>query len=275
MSGAVAGSTVTFTQAFADGPHMLKGELEDLAGNLTPIRIHFTVWSASGGDYPYIEKNSYAASAMTVAATNGDGQVTVPAGAWSGAPAGDWLVLRVDPRPAGPVSAGFQAVGDIYDVSAYWALSEADVTAFDDPIDLTMTDGAGATVPAVLDGGSWRPASQLAGTTLPAGSQDGFYKVGDTVHLLTRATGSFTLLRDDVAPTKPGGFKGSNKAGRLVLEWNASTDQSGQIGGYLVYANGALAQTLGPNARSADMGAFSQKDARSFQVAARDAAGVL
>ena len=67
VAGAVSGSTVTFTQAFAAGPHTLSGELEDLAGNRTPIRVHFTVWNTTGGDYPYIEKNSFASSGMTVA----------------------------------------------------------------------------------------------------------------------------------------------------------------------------------------------------------------
>jgi len=105
VAGAVSGSTVTFTQPFAAGPHTLSGELEDLAGNRTPIRVHFTVWNTTGGDYPYIEKNSFASSGMTVAMTNGNGQLHIPAGAWSGAPVGDWLVARVDPRPAGAVKA--------------------------------------------------------------------------------------------------------------------------------------------------------------------------
>ena len=132
VAGVVSGNTVTFTQAFAAGPHTLSGELEDLAGNRTPIRVHFTVWNTTGGDYPYIEKNSFASSAMTVALTNGDGQLRIPAGAWSGAPVGDWLVAKVDPRPAGAVSAGFAAQGDIYDVSAYWALAGGAVTSFDE-----------------------------------------------------------------------------------------------------------------------------------------------
>ena len=56
----VVGNLVTYTQAFSDGPHTLAGELEDLAGNRQPIRIHFTVWSGATVDYPFIEKNSQA-----------------------------------------------------------------------------------------------------------------------------------------------------------------------------------------------------------------------
>ncbi|HET6656454.1 MAG TPA: Ig-like domain-containing protein [Gaiellaceae bacterium] len=273
VAGVATGATVTFTQAFAPGPHTLSGELEDLAGNRTPIRVHFTVWNTTGGDYPYTEKNSFASSAMTVAATNGVGQLHIPAGAWSGAPAGDWLVAKVDPQSAGAVASGFSAEGDVYDVSAYWALSGGAVTSFDEPIELTLTNGAGNVVPAFLNGSAWQPIARLSGTTLPESMQQGFYKDGDTVHLLTRSADSFMLLRDLVAPTKPKSFKGKSVSGRLVLSWKASTDSSGLVDAYLVYVNGTLAQTLGSSTLSVDMGAFSQKDARSFQVAARDAAG--
>ena len=98
---------------------------------------------------------------MIVALTNGDGELRIPAGAWSGAPAGDWLVARVDPRPAGAVSTGFAAQGDIYDVSAYWALAGGAVTSFDEPVDLTLTNGAGNVVPAVLNGSVWQPIGRL------------------------------------------------------------------------------------------------------------------
>jgi Bacterial Ig domain/Bacterial Ig-like domain len=273
VPGVVSGSTVTFTQAFGAGPHTLSGELEDLAGNRKPIRVHFTVWNTTGGDYPYIEKNSFASSAMTVAITNDNGELRIPAGAWSGAPVGDWLVARVDPRPAGAVSPGFSAQGDIYDVSAYWALAGGAVTSFDGPIDLTLTNGAGNVVPAFLNGSAWQPIARLSGTSLPGGTQRGFYKDGDTVHLLTRESGTFTLLHDLAAPSKPKSFKGKNSAGRLVLSWQASTDQIGLVDAYLVYVNGTVSQTVSGSQLSADMGVFSQRDTRSFQVAARDAAG--
>ena len=210
---------------------------------------------------------------MNVAATNGVGQLTIPAGAWTGAPAGDWLVARVDPRPAGAVTTGFQAAGDIYDLSAYWALSGGAVTGFDEPLDLTLTNGAGTVVPAFLNGSAWQPIPRLSGTNLPSGMPQGFYKDGDTVHLLTRSAGTYTLLRDLVAPKKPKGFKGKSSAGRLVLNWKATTDNSGLVDAYLIYVNGAVAQTVSGSTLTVDMGAFSLRDRRSFQLAARDAAG--
>ena len=50
-------------------------------------------------------------------------------------------------------------------------------------------------------------------------------------------------------------------------------NNSGLVDAYIVNAKGAVAQTVSGSTLSVDMGAFSQKDTRSFQVAARDAAG--
>ena len=175
----VAGATVTYTSTFDDGPHTLAGELEDLAGNRTPILIHFTVWNLAAADYPWVEKNSFATAAMTLAATNGDADFSVPAGAWSGAPAGDWLVVRVDPRPPATVSGGFETAGDIYDVTAYWALDGSAVHTFTKALDLTIANGAGTIVPATFESGSWRAIAPIpSGQTLPGGWQDGFYRSG-------------------------------------------------------------------------------------------------
>jgi hypothetical protein len=268
----VAGATVTYTSTFDDGPHTLAGELEDLAGNRTPIRIHFTVWNLAAADYPWVEKNSFPTVAMTLPATNGDAAFSVPAGAWSGAPAGDWLVVRVDPRPPATLSGGFETAGDIYDVTAYWALDESAVHTFTKALDLTI-EGAGTIVPATFESGAWRAIAPIpSGQNLPSGWQDGFYRSGSEVHILTKHLSSFSLLKDVQSPTKPRSFSGSRSKGRLVLKWKAATD-NGVVSAYLVYVNGKVVRTLGASARSVDMGRFKSSDSRSFGVAARDSAG--
>jgi hypothetical protein len=275
---AIVGATATFTVAFDDTPHTLAGELVDVAGNRTTILVHFTVWGLAAADYPWVEKNSFADQAITLPATNGEATVSVPAGAWSGAPAGDWLVIRVDPRLAATVPGGFQTAGDIYDVTGYWALTQprTDVHSFDKALDLTIKNGAGTVLPATLENGAWRLIAPVpSGQTLPSGWQDGFYKDGSDVHFLTKHLSSFALLKDVQAPSKPGSFSGSNSGGRLVLKWTAATDNSGLVTAYRVYTNGKLAKTLGGSVRSVDMGTYTTKDARSLQVAARDAAGNL
>ena len=268
----VAGATVTFASTFDDGPHTLAGELEDLAGNRTPVLIHFTVWNLAAADYPWVEKNSFATLPMTLPATNGDAEISVPAGAWSGAPAGDWLVVRVDPRPAATVSGGFETAGDSYDVTAYWALDGPGVHTFTKALDLTIV-GAGTVVPATFESGAWRAIAAIpSGQTLPSGWQDGFYRSGSEVHILTKHLSSFSLLKDVQSPTKPSSFSGSRSNSRLVLKWKAATD-NGVVSAYLVYANGKVVRTLGASARSVDMGPFKSSDSRSLRVAARDSGG--
>ena len=269
---AVAGATATYTVAFTDGPHTLTGDLVDAAGNTRTIQVHFTAWALATADYPWIEKNSFPSSVMSLTAANGEGVISVPAGAWSGAPAGDWLVVRIDPRPAAAVGDGFETAGDIYDVTAHWALADTGVHTFSKALDLTLP-GAGTVVPATFEGGAWRTIERIpSGTSLPSGWTDGFYKSGSEVHILTKHLSTFSLLEDVQAPTKPGGFSGSKQNGHLVLKWKGATDNSA-VDAYLVYAKGSLVKTVGGSARSADLGRFKKSDSRSFRVAARDAAG--
>jgi hypothetical protein len=269
----IAGATATFAGPFSDGPHSLAGDLVDLAGNTQPIREHFTVWSLAAADYPWVEKNSFASVDTTLAAADGIGEVFVPSGAWSGAPAGDWLVLRIDPRPAGSVPGGFQVAGDIYDVTAYWALSGTAVHTFSKSLDIDLGVAPAGAVAATLESGSWRSIAPVpSGTTLPAGWQDGYYLAGSHIHVLTKHLSSFSLLKDVQAPSKPVGFSGAKVGGHLILKWKAATD-NGLVTAYLVYSKGVLVKTLSGSARSADMGVFKLSDTRAFQVAARDAAG--
>jgi hypothetical protein len=269
---ALAGATATYTTVFSDGPHTFSGELEDTAGNTRPIVVHFTVWSLAATDYPWIEMNSFPSSPIALTAANGEGEINVPAGAWSGAPAGDWLVVRIDPRPAAAVGNGFQTSGDIYDVTAHWALADTAVHTFNMALDLTLP-GAGTVVPATFESGAWRTIERIPnGTSLPSGWTDGFYKSGSDVHILTKHLSTFSLLQDVQVPSKPSGFSGSKQSRHLVLKWKAATDNAG-VDAYLVYANGSLVKTVGSSARSADMGRFKTSDSRLFQVAARDAAG--
>jgi hypothetical protein len=268
----VAGTTATYTVAFADGPHTLRGDLVDAAGNTRPIAIHFTAWALAAADYPWIEKNSFSSSAMSLTATNGEGVISVPAGAWSGAPAGDWLVVRIDPRPAAAVGNGFEIAGDIYDVTAHWALADTGVHSFNKALDLTLPS-SGTVVPATYENGAWRAIERIpSGTSLPSGWTDGFYKSGSDVHILTKHLSTFSVLEDVQAPSKPGRFSGVKRNGHLLLKWKAATDNS-VVDAYLVYANGSLVKSVSSSARSADLGRFKTSDSRSFQVAARDAAG--
>ena len=269
----VSGNTVTYTQSFAAGNHTLAGELEDLAGNRQPIRVHFTTWNTVTADYPLVEKNSYTGQAMSLRSTSDTTTVTVPAGAWAGAPAGDWLVLRIDPAPASGVSGGFQPASELLDVTAYWALNGSPVTSFSLPLEIEVDNATAHVIPAVFESGAWRPIAQVPGTGLPAAWADGFELDGTNVRILTRHLSLFTLLEDVQAPAKPTDFKGKRSGSSFSLSWSAATDNSGLISAYRIYANTALAKTVDGSQRSAGMGRYKLTDKRSFQVAAVDAAG--
>ena len=269
----VTGDTVTYTQTFATGPHTLAGELEDLAGNRQPIRVHFTVWSGTASDYPYVEKNSFAAATMSLAATNAASTLTVPAGAWSGAPAGDWLVLRLDPQPSTGASGGFQPAGDVLDVTAYWALAGTGVTSFSAPLELEIDNTLSQVIPATFESGAWRTIAAIPGSSLPGSWQDGFERDGTNVRIFTRHLSRFTLLRDVQAPSVPGGFKGAVKKKKFSLSWTAASDNSGLVAGYRVYANNAVVKAVGGSTLTAAMGAFKTTDKKAYAVAAVDEAG--
>ena len=204
----LAGATATYAAAFAAGPHTLVGQLEDVAGNRRWIAVHFTVWSLARLDYPWIEKNSPASAAISLTATNGEGAIAVPSGSWSGAPSGDWLVVRIDPKPAEPVPGGLSMVGSSYDVSAYWALAGTAVHSFSKALELTIPNATGASFPRLSRAGPGVVIEPIpSGTSLPSGWQDGYYMSGSDVHILTKHLSSFALLEDVQAPTKPAGSR--------------------------------------------------------------------
>ena len=271
----VAGNTLTYTQSFSAGPHTLAGELEDLAGNRQPIRVHFTTWSTVTTDYPYVEKNSNAGQAMALRSASDTTTVTVPAGAWAGAPAGDWLVVRIDPAPASGATNGFEPASEILDVTAYWALNGSPVTSFSLPLEIEVDNATAHVIPAVFESGAWRPIAPVPGTGLPAASADGFELDGTNVRIFTRHLSLFTLLEDVQTPATPGDFKGTVSGSSFSLSWSAAADNSGLISAYRIYASNVLVKTVDGSQRSVAMGTFKLTDKRSFQVVAVDAAGNL
>jgi hypothetical protein len=209
---------------------------------------------------------------MSLRSTSDTTTVTVPAGAWSGAPAGDWLVLRIDPQPVTGVSGGFQPASEVLDVTAYWALAGGAVTSFSLPLEIEVDNSQAHVVPAVFESSSWRPLAEVPASGLPAAWGDGFAYDGSNVRILTRHLSQFALLEDVEAPSKPGGFKGTVKKGKFSLSWSTAADNSGLISSYQIHANGAVAKTVDGTKRSVGMGTFKLTDRRSFQVAAVDAA---
>ena len=270
----VSGTHVTFvTGALSSAPHTIAGVLEGLDGQTTPFRLHFTVWSLPTSDYPYVEMNSPAGEEIELTASNGAALLEVAANSWSSGASGDWVVFRLDPAPSPSATGGLAGASDLYSVSAYWALSTGGPTTFDKALDLRLGAGAGPVIPAVYESGAWRRLEKIpSGTALPAGWNDGYYASGAQVHVLTKRTGAFGLLRDVDAPSKPKKFSSSRLHGHVVLKWRPAKDNEA-VDAYLVYARGRVLRTLPASARSYDLGRVKSTDKRAFAVAARDAAG--
>ena len=201
--------------------------------------------------------------------------MTVPAGAWSGAPAGDWLVVRLDPQPAAGGSGGFQPASEIFDVTAYWALAGGAVTSFDLPLEIEVDNTQAPRHPGSLRerrlAHDRRDARQRS---LPAAWNDGFEYDGSNIRILTRHLSIFTLLEDVQAPTVPGGFKGVSRGHELLAlagRPRPTTPASSPPTGSTPTARSSRPSTA-PLARL-PMGALKLTDKRGFQVAAVDEAG--
>ena len=86
------------------------------------------------------------------------------------------------------LGTGLLAGTQLVEVTAHWALAGTPVTSFDAPIEILIPNPSGEpTLPATSqDGSTWRALPLLQGASLPAGQQDGWYRDGDGVHILTR-----------------------------------------------------------------------------------------
>jgi hypothetical protein len=147
------------------------------------------------------------------------------------------------------------------------------VTASPDASFAFSADEAGSTFECSLDGGAYTPCSTPQSySSLAAGAHTFSVRATDGAANTDPTPAAHPWTIDATAPSKPTGFSGSKKNRRLVLKWNAASDDVA-VGAYLVYTNGNLVRTLGATARSADMGRYRAADARSFRVAARDTAG--
>src|ERR687889_2393742 len=128
----------------------------------------------------------------------------MPSGAWS-ASGGDWIVLRIAPAaaPSG-LTNGFGSGPESLDVSAYWALSGAQVHEFAQAVEIVMHSSERGLVPATYDGTAWRVIHRVTTPgVLPSGWTDGFFTDASGFHVLTKHLSLFALLKDLEAPQAP------------------------------------------------------------------------
>ena len=199
-SPVLTGPNASFaTGVLADGNHRLTGWLHDAAGNTSPFRLNVTVANGTATEQPDTTKNVSSSFPTVLSSVDGSITVTTQPNVWQAAPpvAQDFLVLRIDPSPALIPATTIQLGTSIVDVRMTWELAGTDEHHFDAPVQIDLNDSTnGLGTPATAEpGGAWRNVPELAAAgSLPAAWQDGYWRTGSVVHILTRHLSLFAIL---------------------------------------------------------------------------------
>jgi hypothetical protein len=266
----ISGTHIDYnTGALAAGAHTLAGELQDPSGKKAPFRIHFTVGSSGP-----VEKNTSASGSTTVTSADGFASATMPSGAWSTS-SNDWIVLRIAPTaaPSG-LTNGFGPSPEALDVTAYWALSGAQVHEFSQPVEIVIHSSERGLVPATYDGGAWRVIHRVpAAGTLPSGWTDGFFTDANGFHVLTKHLSLFALLKDLEAPQAPQNVRGYVGPNGLTIRWLPGSDNSGTYDYVTLFAGSSDTGRFGPDYTAATVAGWKPGDSRIFRLKETDLAG--
>jgi hypothetical protein len=132
----------------------------------------------------------------------------------------------------------------------------------------------GVVVAFSSDGVRWKTIRRLSSAALPVNGSSGYLVRSDgSLDIYTLVPGYFALLQDIGAPTTPTTLRGRFVMRKLMLEWRASSDNSGAVAGYQITLNGAPIQTLTGTATSASLSKFKKNGRSIYRVRAIDAAG--
>ncbi|HEV8462440.1 MAG TPA: Ig-like domain-containing protein [Gaiellaceae bacterium] len=274
-----ANVSVTLDAPVSDGDHWLTGVLTDTAGKTGPFRINATIRSANDTlvGSPAVAKDAWLNATTVLTSSDNTSTVTVPAASYT-QPAGhtdDFLVLRIVPQatPISPMS-GFSVQGSMVDVTLAWNSNGQQMHDFSQALQIDLVDPTGGTaVPATNQNGKWHLIPLLAGSTLPVGQADGFYRDANGIHILTHHLTLFTLVRDVAIPAAPRDFAGVVADDGLTLRWAPGIDQS-QIQNFVLQVNRAPYQTFGSQQFETKLGAFTADDTRSFTITEVTTGGV-
>lgn len=104
------------------------------------------------------------------------------------------VVISVDPTPPiGPPA--FAEGGSIVSIVVKDAVTGVVIHALDAPLEIVFANAPKDFVPAVSeDGVDFRPLADISAPPLPDSAQDGYYRVGSDIHVLTRHLTQFAVL---------------------------------------------------------------------------------
>jgi hypothetical protein len=157
----------------------------------------------------------------------------------------------------------------VVDVRLFWNILKTDEHHFAAPIEIVMTDSTGANaVPATFENGAWRSIPELSATqTLPIGMEDGYWRDGAAVHVLTRHLTMFGLLAASTTLTiaPPVDVAGVVADDGLTVRWVPGMPDE-QISNFSLYIDGQGVQSFGRQEYEAKLGQIAATDPRSFAM---------
>ena len=121
-----------------------------------------------------------------------------------------------------------------------WDLAGTEEHHFDAPVQIDLNDSTnGAGTPVTAEpGGAWHAIPELATPgTLPGAWQDGYWRTGNVVHILTRHLSLFAILTGIVsdANAAPRDFAAVSRYDGLTLRWAPGIPQ---VRMFVLYADG-------------------------------------
>jgi hypothetical protein len=279
----ITGTHIDFaTGSLADGAHTLQLTLNDLAGKTTLVQLHFTIYTPSAGTPPPpVEGNMSEAAPTTITAPDGSYSVTMPAGAWpAGSNPSSWLVVRLAPTvpaqiPASPT--GMAPMENVVEIIARWADGSGQLHHFNAPLDIAFQNVRDRLVPATVENGQWRLIQRVPTSgQLPASWEDGYYRTGSIVHVLTRHLSIFGMATDTTPatpPSPPTGLNGTVNNGTLTLRWDPTPIDGGAIANFVIFADDQAIANLGATQYEYQVGPFDANDPHAYTVVETDANG--
>jgi hypothetical protein len=174
-----------------------------------------TTTSSDGTKSTSVQASS--SGTVTVAAPTDTAQQT--AVTWSPTTFDKPVVISVDPTPPVAAPAFLGPANDrIVSIVVTDKSTGAVIHNLAAPLEIVFANAPAGFVPAVSeDGVNFRALAEIAGPPLPDNAQDGFYRTGDDIHIITRHLTQFAVLYKAHLSTSESGRKtqpaGSGKFG--------------------------------------------------------------
>jgi Domain of unknown function (DUF1906) len=213
---------------------------------------------------------SRTSTAGSVSSGDGRASVTWPATAF---PAPATVTLGPSTLVRSPQGVGSGVY--IVQLGASDAANGAPISRFAAPLALHLFPASRTTLPFFsTDGQTWTPLPRTQTASLAVGADSAYAVEPDgTLSVSTLVPGLFGLFPDSQPPTPPAALAGRFVRGKLLLRWQASTDNSGSVAGYQVTLGGTPLLTVPGTTRQAAVATFNPSTPTVYRLVAVDAAG--